>query len=92
MNNLQSRFKLEMSKTILLLWNLNNDEQCNRVDISLPNFDKLIYENKMPELIYTIRFSSGKVIHKNDVQKSLKDFTTYLSKKTIECLTQKEIS
>lgn len=92
MNNLESKFTIQMKKSILLLWNLNNDEQCNRVDISSPNFQKLIYENKMPKLIYTIHLSSGKVIHKNNVQKSFRDFTAHISKQTIKCLIKKEIS
>ncbi len=92
MNNLEAKFSIEMKKTILLLWNLNNREQCEKVDFSTTNFDKLIYENKKPKFVYTIRLSNGNTIHKDQVNKTFKNFVNYLSCKTIECLTNREIS
>ena len=92
MNDLEVRFQNEMSKRILLLWNLNNRDQCTSVDIATQNFSKLIYENKEPQFDYTIKLTDGSAIREDQINTSFKSFVKYLSSKTLESLTSNEIS
>lgn len=92
MKNLREKFSFELKQRILLLWNINHNDKCEKVDLGLPNFYDVLNDNKQPLAIYTLHLESGKKVNKDDLTSSFKEYIDYLSNKTIECLTEKEIS
>jgi len=92
MNDLEYRFLKQIKQSIKQLWDINNNVKCTEVFITVPNFDKDVYENKSLNLVYIIDLEDGKSVHHSLVTESFGNFVNYLSKKTLECLTQKEIS
>jgi len=92
MNDLEIKFLKRIKQSIKQLWDINNNVKCTEVFITVSNFDKNVHQNKSPNLVYVIDLEDGKSVHHSLVTESFGNFVNYLSKKTLECLTQKEIS
>tara|TARA_B100001093_G_scaffold49800_1_gene42328 strand:- start:6067 stop:6345 length:279 start_codon:yes stop_codon:yes gene_type:complete len=92
MRNFRNQFSQEVKQSILLLWNINNSEECVKVDLGLPNFFDVIHENKKPKLEYTINLKNGSKVEQKDLKDSFKSYVNYLSTKTLECLSNKNKS
>lgn len=92
MSNLREKFQSELKQRILLLWNVNNNDKCNKVDLGLPDFYDVVYNKKSPKPIYCLHLESGKQVNKSDLKSCFIEYVDYLSDKTIECLRQTKIS
>ncbi len=86
MKNLQERFYQEMVNNITQLWDINNVNKCENIDLSLPNFNKTIHEKKLPKLVYKINLQNGTSVNCKETNSSFKDFVKYLSKITLQTL------